>query len=71
MTDQSAYLTVDELGEYLRVSRTTAYNMVRAGRVPRIRIGGTWRIPRQQLEQHLADLTTSGDFDYTPVNQRV
>jgi excisionase family DNA binding protein len=50
---QGHFLTVDELGEFLRISRTVAYQLVKRGEVPRVRVGGQWRIPRAQLERQL------------------
>jgi excisionase family DNA binding protein len=40
-TEQRHFLTVDELGEFLRVSRTKAYELVTRGEVPRVRVGGS------------------------------
>jgi len=57
-TDQQHFLTVDELATFLRVSRTTAYELVWSGKVPRLRVGGRWRIPRAELEKQLAESTT-------------
>ena len=53
-TEQRRFLTVDELADYLRVSRSMAYKLVQGGNVPRVRVGGQWRIPRTELERQLA-----------------
>jgi len=47
-------LTVRELCDYLRVSPRTAYQLVAAGQVPAVKVGGQWRIPRAGLERHLS-----------------
>jgi excisionase family DNA binding protein len=52
-TTQPELLTVRELGEYMRISRRTAYEWVYTGRVPHVRIGSTIRIPRAELERQL------------------
>ncbi len=49
-----AVMTVTELGQYLRISRGAAYDLVRSGAVAHLRIGRTIRIPRQALERLLA-----------------
>ena len=54
-TDERRFLTVDELSQFLRISRTVAYQLVTSGAVPRVRVGGQWRIPRAELEQQLAE----------------
>jgi len=52
-------MTVTEVADYLRISRNTAYRMVRTGKLPAFRIGPDWRfnieaIDRWCLEQQRA-----------------
>jgi excisionase family DNA binding protein len=54
-TEEQAFLTVRELALHLRVSLRTAYQLVSAGEVPRVRVGSQWRIPRAELERQLAE----------------
>ena len=42
-------LTVEEAGQILRVGRNTAYELVRCGKLPSVRVGKQIRIPRQAL----------------------
>jgi excisionase family DNA binding protein len=49
-------LTLRELAVYLRVSVRTAYQLVSAGDVPAVKVGGQWRIPRAELERRLVGL---------------
>jgi excisionase family DNA binding protein len=56
--DEQRFLTVDELAVFLRVSRSKAYQLVWSGEVPSVRIGGSWRIPRAELERHLEESAT-------------
>jgi excisionase family DNA binding protein len=51
---EQPFLTVRELGELLRVSRATAYALVERGDVPSVRVGGSVRIPRAELNRRLA-----------------
>ena len=53
-TDERRFLTVRELAAYLRVSRRKAYELVATGEVPSLRVGSSLRIPREDLERHLA-----------------
>jgi excisionase family DNA binding protein len=46
-------LTVDEAAKVLRISRQSAYQAVRAGEIPTVRIGRRLLVPRAQLEQML------------------
>jgi excisionase family DNA binding protein len=64
LTEQEqAFLTVSELARFLRVSRTTAYQLVWSRQVPRSRVGGQWRIPRAELERQLANGSRSQDLE--------
>lgn len=49
-------LTVDEFARYMRLNRNTAYEAVRSGRVPSVRLGkrGAIRIPKQAIERMLS-----------------
>jgi excisionase family DNA binding protein len=51
--DLPLVLTVEEVAAALRVSRTTAYEGVRTGEIPSVRIGRSIRIPRHMLASYL------------------
>ena len=44
-------LTLDELSEYLKVSKSTLYKLVQAGRVPGAKIGKHWRFRKATIDQ--------------------
>ena len=46
-------LHVKDLAEILSVSHNTAYNLVRSGQIRSIRIGRTYRIPREAVDEFL------------------
>jgi excisionase family DNA binding protein len=46
-------LTVGEVAEALRVSRATAYRLIRNGGLPSIRVGGGYRVARHDLLAYL------------------
>ena len=46
-------LRVKELPQILSISRNTAYALVRSGAIHSIRIGRTYRIPREALAEYL------------------
>ena len=52
--DLSLTLTVEEAGQILRVGRNTAYDLVRCGKLPSVRVGTQIRIPRQALLDYLS-----------------
>lgn len=48
MTNET--MTVQEVADYLRVSRQTVYMMVRGGKIPHFRVGNKVRFKRQDIE---------------------
>ena len=42
-------MTVKELAEYLRISPSNAYKLVRAGNIPHVKIGSRYVIPTASL----------------------
>ena len=43
-------LTLDELSEYLQVSKSTLYKLVQAGKVPGTKIGKHWRFRKATID---------------------
>lgn len=61
MTDQhgpSDVLTVDEIAEYLRVSKTTVCRWCSSGKLSAFRVGRGWRVQRRDLEQFIQPNST-------------
>ena len=46
-------VTVSELARMLKIGRNTAYELVRAGIIPCVRIGRQIRVPKQAVEDYL------------------
>lgn len=42
-------ISVEQAGELLGIGRDAAYQAVRAGTIPALRIGRYWRVPRSAL----------------------
>jgi len=51
---ESLTFTVDETAQLLRISRNTAYNLVREGRLPVLRLGRRLLVPKKGLDNLLA-----------------
>lgn len=47
------FLTVEEVAELLRVSVRTVQRLLAEGKLPGVRVGRQWRIPRAELVAHL------------------
>ena len=48
--EEPAYITPAEVASLMRVSQKTVYNWLRRGKLSAIRIDGTWRVARSELE---------------------
>ena len=44
-------LTVPEIAEYLKVSRTTVWRWCNEGRLPAFKMGRIWRVRRSEFEK--------------------
>ena len=59
-TTEQTYLKVMEFALKYKISRTTAYSLVRTGQVPAVRVGGQIRIPTQGLDGWFGDQARRG-----------
>lgn len=58
MQDNSEILTVPEMAELLKISRTTAYEWVHIAGFPALRVGNCIRVPRGLLMDWVASQAT-------------
>ena len=56
----SDILTVKEVAKYLRLPVSTAYEMVRQGVIPAVKLGRQIRVPRKRLMKLLEQENTGG-----------
>ena len=42
-------LTVDEVADFLRLSKVTIYRLINSGELPAYKIGASWRISKSDL----------------------
>ncbi|GAA2521790.1 helix-turn-helix domain-containing protein [Rarobacter incanus] len=52
-TPAAAFLTVAEVAERMRVSKMTVYRLVHSGELPAVRVGKSFRVPQQALNEYL------------------
>lgn len=48
-------LTLNEVAEYLRIPRSTAYKLAQEGKIPGQKVGRHWRFRRAVIENWLGD----------------
>ncbi|CAN5443973.1 helix-turn-helix domain-containing protein [soil metagenome] len=47
------FLTVAEVAAVMRVSKMTVYRMVHSGELPAVRVGRSFRVPEQVVQDYL------------------
>jgi len=52
---QSDILTIDELAQYLKVSKSTLYKLAQDGRVPGQKVGRHWRFRKATIDRWLEE----------------
>ena len=53
-SSQARFLTVAEVASLLRVSNMTVYRLIKAGDLPALRIGRSYRVPEQEVDRYLS-----------------
>ena len=53
--DTGSILTIDELSDYLKISKSTLYKLAQAGKVPGQKIGRHWRFHKEGIDQWLKE----------------
>ena len=49
------FLTVAEVASLMRVSKMTVYRLVHGGTLPAVRVGRSFRVPEQAVNDYLKD----------------
>lgn len=55
---ESPMMTIAETADFLQVSRSTLYRMLKQRKIPALRIFSTWRFDRRELARWMADIST-------------
>jgi excisionase family DNA binding protein len=63
MTDGAVVLTIEEVAQFLKVSETTLYQLVRAGKIPSRKVGREWRFLKQTIIDWLAKPAEGEDVE--------
>jgi excisionase family DNA binding protein len=76
MADES-FLTTEEVLEYLQVNLRTVYRLIKAGKIPAVRVGRQWRFRKRDIDAWLesqrprtARVTSTSTRAVTPVAGR-
>jgi excisionase family DNA binding protein len=64
-TDE-VFLTTEEVLEYLQVNLRTVYRLIKAGKIPAVRVGRQWRFRKRDIDAWLDSQRPRGDRPATP-----
>ena len=52
-SELSIVMTIDDLAEYLKISKSTLYKLAQEGALPGQKVGRHWRFHRESVDQWL------------------
>jgi excisionase family DNA binding protein len=64
--DTGEIFTLDEVAAYLKVGKRTVYRLAAAKKIPAFKVGGTWRVQRQEIDQWIKRQTVEAQGDDGP-----
>jgi excisionase family DNA binding protein len=67
MIDES-FLTTEEVLDYLQVNLRTVYRLIKAGKIPAVRVGRQWRFRKRDIDAWLETQRPRGTRATTPVS---
>src|SRR2546426_12671792 len=50
---EETFLTTEEVLAYLQVNLRTVYRLIKAGKIPAVRVGGQWRFRKRDIDAWL------------------
>ncbi len=50
---KSKVFTIEDLMDYLSIGKTTAYKLLRTGKIQTLRIGRLYRIPKKAVDDYI------------------
>ena len=55
------WMTLQEIADYLQLSRDLIYRLAQKGKIPASKVGGRWRFKREKIDQWMEDRSTGGE----------
>lgn len=68
--NQTKWLTIEELAEYLKMGRTKLYRMAQDGDIPASKVGNQWRFDREEIDQWMKSQRQAADKVSTGVGTK-
>ncbi len=55
-TMRSRWMTLQEVAEYLQLSKDMIYRLAQSGRIPASKVGSRWRFRRERIDRWMEDM---------------
>jgi len=55
-TMPNRWMTLEEVAEYLQLSKDMIYRLAQRGRIPASKVGSRWRFRRERIDRWMEDL---------------
>ena len=65
---EEGFLTTEEVLEYLQVNLRTVYRLIKAGKIPAVRVGRQWRFRKRDIDAWLDSQRPRGGSRVTPAS---
>src|SRR5215218_4599854 len=60
MMTEEHFLTTEEVLDYLQVNLRTIYRLIKAGKIPAVRVGRQWRFSKKDIDNWLTGTRSAG-----------
>jgi excisionase family DNA binding protein len=67
LPSDEVFLTTEEVLEYLQVNLRTVYRLIKAGKIPAVRVGRQWRFRKRDIDAWLDSQRTQAGYPLPPV----
>jgi excisionase family DNA binding protein len=65
--NDEVFLTTEEVLEYLQVNLRTVYRLIKAGKIPAVRVGRQWRFRKRDIDAWLDSQRSRNDSPASPI----
>lgn len=62
---QNRWMTLQEVAEYLQLSKDLIYRLAQSGKIPASKVGSRWRFRRERIDRWMEDMSVDADSQDT------
>jgi len=53
VVEENEIMTISQVAKYLQISEVTTYRLVQEGKIPAFKVGRSWRVKREDLNEFI------------------